>query len=428
MARPTSCPTCSARIPREASYCPACGRPVGLLIDPVDLGPDEELSRAPVVVEPEASHGLRNLLIALAVVVVLVGAAITFGRGGSDEPSAVPTTLPPSSIGATTTRPIPPPSTTPFFEQTGTGRLLPEKSGVVLYGVTSDARFVRVDLDTGDVFARKLDLQDTPENYNMVATSAGAVIVDPRPDILAVPYGRGGSVINLLPDPSGLRNILPGPKPDLVWIVLQSDPINGSGQVMQASRIDGSRVGPTISLPALNILGSDGGGGLIGTGPGGTYVVDASGHLRRVTDEPPKGWNATTVVDIICDASFHCRWRVTDRATGQQRLLDVPPTASDIDVYEAYTGSVSPDGRYMARIIGVDVAVLDLRTGEERSYGDYFGGGGFNAPQAVWSADGHWLFWAGNTHVLAWRAGAAAPLAIDHPGVPLLRALAVGPR
>ena len=164
MARPTSCLSCAAKVPRGALFCPSCGQPLGLEIDSEAFETDDELDRQPIVVEPEQPHGLRNLAIAAGAVGLFVVGAVVVGRHDSKQPAATAATTTTSSPASSSTSQsstttststtIPPPSTSAWIDLVPKGALLPEPTGVVLYSTTPNGRLVRLDVDTGSVTIR----------------------------------------------------------------------------------------------------------------------------------------------------------------------------------------------------------------------------------------------------------------------------------
>ena len=110
---------------------------------------------------------------------------------------------------------------------------------------------------------------------------------------------------------------------------------------------------------------------------------------------PLIAWSASTLVEEVCDDQFQCQWTVVDRATGDARLVGVPPAGAVVRV-----GELSSDLARLAYLVigpgsaGPSLEVLDLMTGQRTMLDDGAMLPSYrNATGLVWSADGQWLFW-----------------------------------
>lgn len=444
MARSSSCAACAAKLPKDAAFCPACGRPTGVELEVEGLETDDELDRQPITVEPERPHGLRNLAIAAAVIVGFVGGALILGRNDRKEPAAeaVPSTTTAttrpgqptsSSSSSTTTSTIAPPSTSAWIELAPKGPLLPEPTGTVLYSSTPTGRLVRVDLDTGVVTVRRFEAGDAGTQFLL---RGGRVVVS-SPDqsrVHVLDRDLHGTLAELNLD-AGVR-VLPGPAEDELWVVNENTfgPDGTSvDRYAQRIRLDGTPAGPRVPLPPVGGIGGEDGTGqllLYVGGPASTYVLDGTtGVPTRLLAGYPLAVDARRIVDLDCDVHLVCRVRVTERATGASRIL--PPLASP-QLLNGGGGALSPDGRWLALVLDPGnepgtVAVVDLRDGSLRRFGDarpapYWG----QAPS--WSPDGRWLFWATGPRVYAWRAGSPGAVAVADGDLPeLTTVLAAAP-
>jgi hypothetical protein len=183
-----------------------------------------------------------------------------------------------------------------------------------------------------------------------------------------------------------------------------------------------------LTVPALADVRADGGGRLVVYGIGGTYLLDPdTGQLRRISEVPFAAVNQQVLVDFACDDAGGCQLRVTDRASGQARLL---PTPAPADPWAFMNGPLSPDGRYLAYRDEVGrLGVLDLTSGEQRPLAlPGSPGSGLGGPaQATWSPDSSLLFWPDTDGLHVWRVGAPQALTIDRPDWPTFLALVALP-
>ena len=425
-------------MPKGALFCPACGQPVGLELEGEAFETDDELDRQPITVEPDRPHGLRNLLIAVGAVGLFVAGAVVVGRHDSKQPTASAgttttssprsqTTLPGASTSTTSTSTtIAPPATSAWIDLAPKGQLLPEPTGVVLYSTTTNGRLVRIDLDTGVVTVRSVDLADGVGSQYFVR-GGKLVVAAPDSSRVFVLSRDLRSETQQLELPSGSQ-VLRGPAEDELWVIGSADGQREPNQVSaQRIHLDGTPVGPRLTLPGN--VGDDGAGQLILFVPNAaaTYALDtATGAPSRLLNGFPIALDHSRVVDMTCDDHLACHLRVTNRATGQARVLPDVATSKLVDYGGG--GMISPDGRWLALLRDPGrMMVIDLQDGSERLFDDarltaYWGQG------PAWSPDGGWLFWTGGARVYAWRAGSASAQTVGGDDLPELVGLVAAPK
>jgi hypothetical protein len=416
-------------MPKDAAYCPGCGRAVGVPLELADLEEDEELARQPITVEPERPHGLRNMLVGVTAVGVLVAGAVIVSRdepdrgtdaGASSASTTTSTTKPRATT--TTAAPITAPS---YYELRPAGALMPEPTATVIYGIGSDGRLVRIELDTGKVSFRRLDLATEGLETSLVPRRGGVVIVQPGTVSVAVPDGPSDEPFQL--DVGGAV-LLPGPAADELWMLTGVFDAPGDGtRKVQRMGLDGAPLGPELPLPPVWLTIDDGAGRLLGLGVGGTYLLDPqTGRPTRILEGLPVGLNANVLVDTACDASLTCRWRVTERASGTSHTLPTPPPESLTFVFG---GRVSADNRWLAVFDSAGrLLVVDLRDGSARDLGQASGSGNWGSGALpVWAANGRWLYFTRTGTLYAWRAATGESLRVGGAGLPALSSIAAWP-
>ena len=317
MPRPRSCPSCSARLPRDALYCQSCGRSIGFDLDVATVDEDEGDDQLPI--GPEPSHRVRNVLIGVAVLAALAVGAVVVSR--NDEPAttaATTTTAAPTSSGESTTT-----TTQPPYVERGGRPVLAVANGTVVYGLSREDQLVRLELETGRTSFRTLDLNGEPEGWRLIPRTGGVLVVSYNESPLWVADGPEGVGVDLNLPVQG--EVMPGPKPD-EFLVLDSNSYR-SEQRLGIYRTDGTEVHPPVLLPAMSYYISDGAGGLLGFGGGHTYAIDlATGQPTLVAQQIVSGTSPAVLVEVACSVDYRCTWRVTDRATGAVRNSPTRPT------------------------------------------------------------------------------------------------------
>jgi hypothetical protein len=427
VARSGTCPSCSAKLSRHASYCPGCGRTLGVDLDLSALDDDDEPldeRSAP----PERSHRTRNLVVGVGLAVALIGGAVLVSRDDATtaevtEGTTTSSSEPRRTTGTTRTprTTLPRPTTSVYLELVPKGPLLPEPTGTVLYGTTSDRQLVRIDLDTGAIALRRLP-ESTDEGPIQLLPRQGAIVVGGyfgSPGFV-VPLDLQGEVTEL---PVQGHQLLRGPEPDELWRVTNNFSPSQLRPRAQRMKLDGTLVGPEVELP-LQVYTEDGTGRLVGAAPLGQYVFTPDGQPSLLSDGQIVAMDSRYIVDVICDEVLDCHWRVRDRAESAGgsagRLLEVAP---DLDLLMAgATGTLSPDGRWVALFDGLGAfQLLDLTSGALQRVsgtgapGIYVFGG-----SAVWSPDSQWLFWSDAGNLRAWKLGWSEPMRIGGGSTPSL--------
>jgi hypothetical protein len=182
--------------------------------------------------------------------------------------------------------------------------------------------------------------------------------------------------------------IVPGPAPGRVWVQAGG----GDRALVQLTRLDGSKTGEAIALPAGGpwLLTSDGRGYLLLYGTGVMY--DAwPGGLRRITGAVaavgPTRW-----LTVECRNQYRCSNVVIDPASGTRRVLPGRPAES-----VAFPGAIAPDGSAAAifRVTGAGnpaLELLNLVSGAYRRLAVPLDQLSLSPQTLAWSPDSQWLF------------------------------------
>ncbi len=424
MARNGTCPSCSARLRHDAAFCPSCGRATGVELELSDLGIDDDVAREPVTVGGERPHGLRSLVIGGGVVAALIGGAVLVSREEPPAAAPTPSTMAPaaSTSGAVSSLAR---TTVPAYRELVLPARLSEPTAAVLYGLTVEGQLVRIEPDSGKVSIRQLELGGDVPDRTLLARSGGVVLLSP---------GQGSAVVQDGParEPAELTGdfiqAFPAAGAREFWMWTGAFAIGDEIRRAVSRRdLDGDPMGAELVLPPFSQLLGDGAGGLLITSIGGTYELALeTGSPSRVSDGQVVGASATALVDLRCDDRLKCRWRVTDRATGEQRLLPQPPSATTLTRFLYRHAAMSSDDRYLAYFDDTSqLSVVDLTTGEERKLG--FANSGYCCSDPAWSPNGRWLFYTNVGKLLGWQAGTTNIVEVGPLSLPELATVAAGP-
>ena len=299
-----------------------------------------------------------------------------------------------AAISVLVTRPGPPPrpAAHPAVTVTDLGhRLLGATARWALFGRGPGA-MVSVVPATGQVTWTRVPALDSSGPVSFLIDPHQAIIrpLDFVPGYL-VPDGKPARGLSGLLSQGGPA--LPGPRPGQVWVVT----IGVGHAALALTGLDGTRLA-SVPLPAGGPLPlsatADGSGGVLLTGPSGTFDAGPAG-LRRLSLEPlavgPGRWLAVT-----CPGHRqHCHTVVIDSATGALRTLPgraLPHTA----LTPWPPGLIAPDGAAAAilelsRSSQLSVHLLDLRSGADRVLSLPISQDVVNETMA-WSPDSRWLF------------------------------------
>ncbi len=431
------CSECFARCPAGATVCPTCGAALGLRPSRVTRAPVADTAgsgnlaaidplfddRSALAVGGAASDDepgarLRRAgawILGLAVVAGAIGLAVrsagdgsgseldagasttTSSAGGNDpqsetsRPGRTPTTNPRRSDRTTTTR-----------EPHGPYLLVPTGAHLL---VADRGDLVAIDLDTG---AERLVAEDIGENlYPGSVRVQDGWIVASTDTITAIPV-EGGEPRRV---GSGGCGGFPSAEPGHWWIYQCDGPV----QELREIRLDdGVGVG-TFTPPFPIPVSGDSNAGLVITAPGGVYVADGDGDIRRVSDGSGGVVLGSHVLVTSCNERLECEMLLVDPVTGDSRPVDVPLTAG----FGFYGGSVASiaGSRFVSVTYdgqGPLVQVIDVESGEvfdlpESSDIDRFGFDGVT----VLSPDGRWLFWLSGGTVRAWLVGGPDVIDLD---------------
>ena len=316
--------------------------------------------------------------------------------------SSAATTAAPSTSSSVDeiTSPATPATTRPTSGRVGTGPLLGEPSGLVVYSVTV-GRLVRLDLDSGIITDTSLDMsgdQIWPTSLGAVAqASVGPLVLLPRDG--SPPRSLAGFGSTLLGE---------GP-PGRLWYQDSAS----AGDAASLWYRDGADAEPVpVAVPAgpNDQPVPDGLGGVLMTAGGGIY--------RLVPGEPPRRLGSGYLADArnghsleyTCDAVMACGFVVRDLRTGATR----PAPGDAAQILRSGGGQLAPDGRWVLvsgeidgagfdriRAFGPDGAVVDLGSGANRSCVHRY-----CPSQPAWSPDGRWVIGSREPGVLwAWHPG-----------------------
>lgn len=314
------------------------------------------------------------LAVVVAVLIALVAGVVLTDPGEASAPAPEPSVTP-----TRTPRPTPRPSPSVDADAPVRDRLadppLPGADPDWELFVQGPTDVYRIELATGE-YVR------TPSRV-AASDSVQASFVAGSEGLLA--YSTVSGTAEYIPDDGPARRVqvAGADEPDR-WVELVPGPTNRVWQ----SRID-SRMGDT-TVQLLDLEGgvrgaprrldspsggnwwvsSDGAGGLLATGIGGTWELTAA-SARRLTRGQVHGVGPRALVLVDCDDTMVCRREVLDRASGERRPL--PGERGDEGSMARFRGAwgagrTAPDGSMMAAWVeGPDdnvLVVTDLVTGQ----------------------------------------------------------------
>jgi hypothetical protein len=216
----------------------------------------------------------------------------------------------------------------------------------------------------------------------------------------------------------------PGPRPGQAWV--QSG--FGADTVMSLVTTGGTRIGPSIRLPAeVGYSAVPDGRGYLAVERNGAADDVGPGGLRRVaagtlTATGPSAW-----LVVQCPGARHCVDVVINPATGTQRILPGEAARPGWP-----PGITSPDGTYAAvpgygRDQTEILHLINLSTGSDRRIAVALAPQG--SPGLAWSPDSRWLFAAtedGALHAIDPRTGQVHGLGVPLPPVTYLAVRSTG--
>ncbi|RCK69453.1 hypothetical protein DT076_11270 [Desertihabitans brevis] len=185
--------------------------------------------------------------------------------------------------------------------------------------------------------------------------------------------------------------LVPGPA-GTVWQVSGA----GGGELTVGRwSLAGEPLTPTDRLPGLLGWGAstgDGAGGLLLSGVGGVWLLDAAQPPQRVTRGRVLAAGPRVLLTVDCDERMRCQRLVHDRRTGTDRVLG-PARPDDAGRYPG-SASTSPDGRWLVEPGGFargGFRVVDLATNREVAALEAELGFADPAGSAVWTPDNRLL-------------------------------------
>jgi len=312
---------------------------------------------------------------------------------------------------------------------------------------TQEGEVYRIDLGSGDVQRRQMELEERRGGpWVVLARQGGFVMADASyddqtpvygvvdgADGAAVPIGDWQSVENY---GSLMPRVAPAAEPDEVWV--WNDSINGQAVVVKRVRLDGTVTAGPVTLPRYGtVFGADGPGAVALRSERGLYratIIGQDVQIEPISPRVPLAYSTAALLDLECDGALQCQVVVVDRATGTVR--PVPGTVTD-EVVPSYDLTLSGDGRWLANVVydgpnSPELTVYDLTTGEAlirdsvipKSYG-FLG-----TPQsAEFTTDGKWLvFFTIDGGIRLWPVGSAGGVvSFSVPGVMNVNTVSVAP-
>jgi len=357
----------------------------------VTEGPDRQDARDWLLLGPALSPSrpprLRRWLLAGTLPLALIAATLgpRWTRAGEDPPA--PATSPISA--GRSTSPAALDQLGPPQVREARQPLLPVRGGWELYG-RGDNEVVRIEPRAGWVTRTPVPPVASARPVSFLAVGSGVLIrpQEPAPGYW-VPDGRPTR-----PMPAGLGRggeVLPGPRPEEVWIPSTSRYSNRT--VMLLASLSAGTVREFAALPAdaTGEVATDGAGSYYFGATGGTYEPGRRGY-RRITTGTVLAAGARTFLTAECDEQHQCRHVLIDRHDGNRRTVQLLPS---LDVSLALA-EVSPDGRYVALLYRLATTpltlhLLDLERGIGRPIEAAFGPL-LEEGALAWSPDGAYLF------------------------------------
>jgi hypothetical protein len=256
--------------------------------------------------------------------------------------------------------------------------LLGEPTGLALVVLGSSGRVI--DLDTGGVTRLREQVLGATTDGLLVRDADGLATWPP-------PYD-GSSPTTILPMAPGtvIEQVWVVGGGSLVWVMDRPENMTVSGPAWSLSLVDLDGGSPgRFELPAEAWPVGATDHGLVVSGPGGVYLVDARGDAERVSTGDPFGVVGDQIHVINCDEELRCHIEVFD---GRGRLIDERPSP----VGPVGWGTAAPDGRIAQVVLRGEFGersevTIDGVTVYEES-GALAGGG---PGGLAWSPDGRWL-------------------------------------
>jgi hypothetical protein len=275
----------------------------------------------------------------------------------------------------TTTRRRRPPTTTTTAVLPG-APLLGEPTGLGLVVAGGTGRVI--DLDTGGV---------TRVGLPVLGVSAQGLLVQDGSGIATwpAPYDGSGST-TILPIELGtvVEQVWVVGDGRLVWAVAYAESMTMTGPAWSASLVDvdGAALGGFDLPEGVGPFGATD-HGLLVTGPGGVYLLDAGGHPERVSRGEALDVVGQQIHVLDCDEDLQCQVEVFDGRG--RRVGERPPP-----VGPWAWGSTSPDGRLaFVEYRGDFAEQIVVTVDEEVVYQAEVSPSGRDA--LAWSPDGRWL-------------------------------------
>jgi hypothetical protein len=291
--------------------------------------------------------------------------------GGRTDKATAPTTPPTTTHPPTTSAPrsSAPSSTAAVapFRTVGLGPVLGVPVGQRLVGLTrrgGEWILVDVDLDMGDSIQTPAPGLTEPEQFGagLIPVQGGALVyAQPGPAVIVTNDGHMRDVGTGYP-----QTIYPGPDSGSAWWIDYRG--NGAGPTLLQVRLSDSSVLASIPLfPNLQVIGTDGEGGLLLTMLGGpTWRVRPGGVIESLPTVKGSvvAAGSGVIVEERCDDFFRCG--LVGHPANQDEVVALNVAGAPVGA-----GAIAPGGGRLALWTNgeanqVDLSVVDLSSGEAR--------------------------------------------------------------
>jgi hypothetical protein len=357
------CRLCGAVVADEAVYCPACGAATGRLrVEAVDGAQDGPATDVALGGPRRRWVGPAALA---AVAAVVVGIVVVGGRGGGTSSPATTlaaTTAPTTTVAPSTSTSAAATTTTSAYSRLSAGHAFePGADGVVVYLGVRTNEIARVDLGAGTVERRSVT-RPAGGPWMALGRRGGVVLTSAhgdQPDLYGLADGPASVPHQLASwhDAGGAGSTspqaAPAAEPDEIWVWHEG---GTDGTTVQRMRLDGTVTAGPVTLPKFAaLIGPDGPGAFVMSGPDGLYRATVDGEalsIEHVWPRVPVVVTPTTFLDLVCSNELDCHLAAVDRVTGATRPAATPPDQLFSGYYAAFTGSdaLSPDGRWLAHL------------------------------------------------------------------------------
>jgi hypothetical protein len=348
---------------------------------------------------------LAALPVALTVMVAVVVAEGRLGDSAGDggRPSAPATTSAHQQHQPFVEPPVVPP-----------GPRVPDAAEWILYG-RADVEVIRLDLGSGATTRTPVPRLDSAGPVTFLATGTRVVArpVQPVPGY-QVPDGKAAAPLPVTLGQGAL--ILPGPRPDQLWITSTSRYSTRDEMLLASLSTGRTRIQASLPVVRYGPVQPDGTGSYYFNSTGGSYLRVPGGY-RRISTGTVLAAARTGWLTAECDGRLRCRNLLVDRRSGNRREVDLVPTFGVVTLV-----SLSPNSRYavVAYRLGTQSPafhLIDLTRGVDREVTTPFGLE-LTEGSLAWSPAGNYLAAIdkqGRLVVIASATARIVPLNVDLP-------------